>query len=231
VLSPSFDKMRERLIRSIEFALGLPQYSRGVVGVADVATEVALADQAIRTRNGRRLQAIQSLLEWAAKATVGLYEEFLPSDSQLPIRLTGRRESLMVTRNSLAARHPGKKYTQEPMDYDYEVVPFSPTENSRVIQLKNLSQVLDLFLQSPDVDNRALLETLTDLLNLDASLLRDEKEVAAEQQAMAAAAAGGGAAPGAPPPGPEGIAGPGGVVPGAPTVPIPPLPVGGPGVG
>ena len=233
VLSPSFDKMRERLIRSIEFALGLPQYARGVVGVADVATEVALADQAIRTRNGRRLQAIQSLLEWAAKVTVGLYEEFLPSDSQLPVRLTGRRESLMVTRNSLAARHPGKKYAQEPMDYDYEVVPFSPTENSRVIQLKNLSQVLDLFLQSPDVDKRALMEMLTDLLNLDSSLLRDEEEVAAEQQAMAAAAAppAGGAPMGAPPPGPEGIAGPGGVIPGAPTVPIPPLPVGGPGVG
>ena len=139
----------------------------------------------------------------------------------------------MVTRNSLAARHPGKKYAQEPMDYDYEVVPFSPTENSRVIQLKNLSQVLDLFLQSPDVDKRALMEMLTDLLNLDASLLRDEEEVAAVQQAMAAAAAppAGGAPMGAPPPGPEGIAGPGGVIPGAPTVPIPPLPVGGPGVG
>ena len=44
---PSFDKMRDRATHTIEFILGIPQYSRGVVGVADVATEVALADTSL----------------------------------------------------------------------------------------------------------------------------------------------------------------------------------------
>ena len=240
-LVPSFDKMRQRIIQSIEFALGLPQYSRGVVGVADVATEVALADQAIRTRNGRRLQSLEYVIERLAKATAGLYEEFLSPKSTLPVRLTGQQGALEVTRETLGARSPGdarnNTLTADPLDYDYEVIPFSPTENSKTIQLKNLSQVLELYMQSPDVDKRALIEEINSLLNINQNLLRDQEEVEAEQQAMAQAQMaeeGGGPAPSPgsdQPPGPDGVAGPGGVIPGAPTVSIPPLPVGGPGVG
>ena len=233
-LVPSFDAMRQRIVQSIEFALGLPQYSRGVVGVADVATEVALADQAIRTRNGRRLQALENVIEALSKLTVGLYEEFLHPNSQLPVRLTGNRGAIKVTRESFDARNPGdarnNTLTTDPMDYDYEVIPFSPTENSKTIQLKTLRQVIDLYIQSPDVDKRALIEKINDLLDIDQNLLRDKAEVQAEQQAALAAQASGPGGASAPP-GPEGVAGPGGVIPGAPTVPLPPLPVGGPGVG
>jgi hypothetical protein len=190
-LSPSFGTMRDRITKNIEFTLGLPQFQRGVVGVADVATEVALAETAVRTRNGRRLQAVQAVIEWMCHATVGLYEEFLDAQSNLPIRLTGRQEALMVTRRTLATRDPaGVKQTvsqEDPMDFDYDVVPYSPTENSRTIQLRNLSQVLDLLSASADVDKRRLVGTVIDLLNLDPDLLISPEEKAKlDQQAMQA---------------------------------------------
>ena len=200
-LSPSFAVMRERLTKSIEFALGLPQYARGVVGQADVATEVALADMAVRTRNGRRLQAVQHVISWLASATVGLYEEFLSRDSVLPIRLTGRRESLMVTRAAMGARDPSEiqpgMSVEAPLEYDYDVVPYSPTENSRTIQLKNLAQMLELLLSSEDVDKRRLVEKVVDLLNLDPDLLvsEEEKQKAMQEQMAAAQAEQGAAGP------------------------------------
>jgi len=200
-LSPSFKTMRERITQTIEFTLGLPQFQRGVVGVADVATEVALAETAVRTRNGRRLQAIQDIIEWMSHITVGLYEEFLDAKSLLPIRLTGRQESISVTRKSFGARDPGSvkdgSLLEDPLDYDYDVVPYSPTENSRTIQLKNLSQVLDLLSASPDVDKRRLVLTIVELLNLDPDLLISMEEKVQVEQEQAAAMGG---VPGAPGP-------------------------------
>jgi len=204
VLSPSFAVMRERITKSVEFALGLPQYARGVVGVADVATEVALADMAVRTRNGRRLQSIQHIISWLASTTIGLYEEFLPRDSVLPVRLTGRRESLQVTRAAMKARDPQAiepgMNAEEPLDYDYDVVPYSPTENSRTIQLKNLAQMLELLVTSEDIDKRRLMEKVIDLLNLDSDLLISEQEKQQQMQAQMAAlqAQQGAAGPGLP---------------------------------
>ena len=86
-MDPSFNRMRERATQIIEFILGIPQYSRGVVGVADVATEVALADTATRTRNGKRIKQMTDLVGELGKKIVGLYEEFLPEDSELAVRL------------------------------------------------------------------------------------------------------------------------------------------------
>jgi hypothetical protein len=80
----------------IEFILGIPQYSRGVVGVADVATEVALADTATRTRNGRRIKMIEDAIDTLAHKVVGLYEEFLPPNTMLPIRLTDSQDVLKL---------------------------------------------------------------------------------------------------------------------------------------
>ena len=200
-LSPSFDIMRKRITQNIEFTLGLPQFQRGVVGVADVATEVALAETAVRTRNGRRLQAIQDVIQWMAETTVGLYEEFLDAESNLPIRLTGRQEALMVSRRTFGARDPGSVHDgsqiEDPLDFDYDVVPYSPTENSRTIQLRNLAQVLDLLSASADIDKRRLVGSVIDLLNLDPDLLiAPEEKAAAEQKMMEQQMmAGGGGAP------------------------------------
>jgi len=164
-MSPAFDEMRARCNQVIEFILGIPQYSRGVVGVADVATEVALADTATRTRNGRRIKHVEDIIRAMSQRIVAVYEEFLPSDTRLPIRLTDSQEVLEVTRETLKfrdERDPG----QMPLDYDYETIPYSPTENHRLVQLQKLQQYMPLLLQSPAVDQEKLIMKLLDLLQI-----------------------------------------------------------------
>tara|TARA_Y100000310_G_scaffold339575_1_gene432668 strand:- start:3700 stop:5532 length:1833 start_codon:yes stop_codon:yes gene_type:complete len=182
-LIPSFDKMRARSQQVIEFVLGIPQYSRGVVGVTDVATEVALADSATRTRNGRRIKAVNDIVSTLGHNTVGLYEEFLSAESALPIRLTDSRESLEVTRRALTPEGvtPGSDH---PLDYDYDSVPYSPAENNRLTQLRNIQTFLPILAEATVVDKEKLIIKLVDLLQMrDVLLTPDEleKQKAAEQ--------------------------------------------------
>ena len=227
-ISPSFANMRERCNQVIEFILGIPQYSRGVVGVADVATEVALADTATRTRNGRRIKMVEDMIRGISQRVVGLYEEYLPEDTNLPVRLTDSQEVLKVNRETLKLRDL-RDAGQQPLDYDYEAIPYSPTENHRLVQLQKLQQYMPLLLQSPVVDKEKLIMKLLDLLQL-----RDV--MAPPQPAGPPAAPPGmppgmpgmpGMAPGAPPAG-EDVLGSGALPTGSEPPPVP-TPVGGPG--
>ena len=185
--SPEFREMRDRCNTVIEFVLGIPQYSRGVVGVADVATEVALADTATRTRNGRRIKMIEDSISGLAQMIVALYEEFLAPNTMLPIRLTDSQRVLEVTRETLAMR-PRRKPIDRSLEYDYVAIPYSPTENHRLVQLQKLQQYMPLLLQSPAVDQEKLITKLLDLLGM--------KDILAPPQAQAPP---GGAAPGTQP--------------------------------
>tara|TARA_R110000824_G_scaffold82838_8_gene207747 strand:- start:20843 stop:22684 length:1842 start_codon:yes stop_codon:yes gene_type:complete len=188
-LSPEFMASRDRCIQVIEFILGIPQYSRGVVGVADVATEVALADSATRTRNGRRMKVIYDLIGWQAQVIVGLYEEFLAEDEIMPIRLLGSHESLEITRASMMAREILASRGENPLEYDYEAVAYSPTENNRLVQLKNISQYYDLLAESPVVDQERFARKLLELLQLE-DVAKDPAQMEADkQQAQQQAAA------------------------------------------
>ena len=163
--SPEFQDMRDRCNSGIEFILGIPQYSRGVVGVADVATEVALADTATRTRNGRRIKMIEDSVDSIADKTVGIYEEFLPPNTVLPVRLTDSHDVLKLTRQTLAMR-PRRNPNERSLDFDYIAIPYSPTENHRLVQLQKLQQYMPLLLESPAVDKNKLIHKLVDLLGM-----------------------------------------------------------------
>tara|TARA_R110002110_G_scaffold1039_1_gene4077 strand:+ start:7926 stop:9731 length:1806 start_codon:yes stop_codon:yes gene_type:complete len=220
---PSFNRMRDRCTQVIEFVLGIPQYSRGVVGVADVATEVALADTATRTRNGRRIKSVEDLVGQLGDNVIGLYEEFLPNETILPLRLTDSREVLEVTREALRVRDE-RSSSEGPMDYDYAAVPYSPTENHSLIQLQKVQQYLPLLLESPQVDKEKLILKLLELLQM-TDIMQDAPPQPPQMPGM---------------PGMEEMAimpeAPsedtlmtGGMPPGVPDQPIPPLPAGGPG--
>lgn len=178
-LPVAFDKMRAECAKEIEFILGIPQYSRGVVGVADVATEVALADTATRTRNGRRVVIMDGIVAEISEKIVAMYEEFLPEDTQLPLRLTGSDEVLAVTRDMLAAKDPEDNTRK--VQYDFEAIPYSPTENHKQIQLQKLQQYLPMLQQSPAVDQNRLIVKLVDLLGLREVLADPQQRQAAEQ--------------------------------------------------
>ena len=164
-LTPSFATMRERCNQVIEFILGIPQYSRGVVGVADVATEVALADTATRTRNGRRIKMVEDNINALAKHIIGLYEEFLEDDRKLAIRLLDTHRVLDITRESLRLK-TNRNPLEEPLDFDYMAIPYSPTENHKLVQLQKLREYMPLLLQSPAIEQEKLVTKLLDLLQM-----------------------------------------------------------------
>jgi len=217
---PSFNRMRDRCTQVIEFILGIPQYSRGVVGVADVATEVALADTATRTRNGRRIKSVEDLVAQLGNNIIGLYEEFLPEDTILPLRLTDSREVLEVTRELLQAREE-RNPTEGPMEYDYAAVPYSPTENHSLLQLQKMQQYLPLLLESPQVDKEKLVIKLLELLQL-----TDILQEGTPQPMVPAGMPGEMPMAGAP----QDTLATGGLPPGAEEPVTPPLPAGGPGM-
>jgi len=189
-LSPEFIATRDRCIQIIEFILGIPQYSRGVVGVSDVATEVALADTATRTRNGRRQKEIYDLIGWQSQTIIGLYEEFLADDEILPVRMLPNAEVVEITRASMMAREILASRGEEPLEYDYEAVPYAPTENNRLVQLRNLQQFFPLLQENSQVDQNTLIRKLCELLQMQDVLKSSEQleQEAAQAQQQAAQA-------------------------------------------
>jgi hypothetical protein len=166
-LSPSFDVMRNRAQGIIEFVLGIPQYSRGQIGSADVATEVALADAATRTRNGRRQKRINDALSWMAEAIVSLYDELLPENSRIPLRLVGTKKFVEVTRQSMALRDLRSDSGDEAFAFDIEAIPTNALENNKLVQIKNILEtwpILQQGIAQGQVDPAKLMDKLVTLL-------------------------------------------------------------------
>jgi hypothetical protein len=197
VLSPAFDQMDQTLDNEILYRLGMPQYSRGVAGTSQVATELALVDAALRTRQGRRSELVNHVIVFMAKAIVGLYEEYMTGEDLLPVRL-GPGKFLEIARQHLAARNPEEAdavlneggVLEEPLDIDFEVVPYSPVENSKTAQLQKLEKFMPVFLNNPLVKQEKLLAKLADLLDVGEDLVTSEQELIAKQKMAQQAAAG-----------------------------------------
>lgn len=160
------------LREQIEFVLGIASYQRGGLGQSDVATELALADTAIRTRNSRRQKVVYDCISWLAKAIIALYGQFLPADSEIPIKLGADEDAKSLTRKGL-----GFDREEDPFDYDYEARPFNAQEGNSVVQLKTLTEFIPVFTQNPataaNIDQRKLVEKLLDLLQMP-NLLTDK---------------------------------------------------------
>jgi hypothetical protein len=161
-------QVMSELNKNIEFVLGLPAYQRGELGASDVATELALADTAIRSRNTRRQLAIYNVIEWAAKSVLALYAEFLPADSNIPLKLSnGTHED--INRLMLAFKdfdEDGKVDGDSPWDFDFRALPYNADEANTVVQLKKMEAFLPLLQGSQMVDQKKLMQALVDLLKL-----------------------------------------------------------------
>lgn len=195
------------LTQLIEFVLGLPAYQRGELGQSDVATELALADTAQRTRNLRRQKALYLALAWVAEAVVSLYAEFMPQDSSIPLRLSDGGPDVRLDRNMLAfpdADGEGNLPPKDAWGFDYDARPFNADEMNSVVALKKLETFLPLLQGNPNVDQRKLTQKLAELLKMP-EILASEEQASAAEQAMA------GGPPGGPAPG-----GDAGVPPGVP---------------
>ena len=209
-LAVEWGSSEDRLEEIIEFVLGLPAYARGAVGQSDVATELALTDTATRTRNARRQKAVYNIISWAARAVVGLFQEFMDEDQHIPARLREGSDESLINREML--KFP--EQTDDPWTYDYAAHPFNASELNDVVQLKQFEVFLPVLLQAAaegHLDQRELYRKLLDLLHMP-NLLSDQPP---QQQ---------GGMPGAMPGVPPGAAGAGlEATPGMPSAAQPPM--------
>ncbi len=185
-LSPSWDRMRQRTEGIVEKTLGLPAYARGTYDKGELATEVALSDEATRTRNGWRIDVIEEWVASIAKKGLAIWKYELGRDRDIFIHPPGEADSVQVNRHSLAFAEPdvdGKMPAEDFDDdyYQFETVAYSPAENSRQVRLQTLQQFAPLLLQMPTVDKVVLTRELLDLIQLSEAAL-DPK---AQQPAMA----------------------------------------------
>jgi len=220
-LNPSFRAMRERLVENIEYILGLPKFARGGTGASDVATELALADQSTKTRNGRRQAKVYDVVEWMAECIIGLYEEYLSPDDTVPVRLTDLRQPLDITRSIIGAGVMREQVGETPLEYDYDAIPFSPTENHRLVQLKSMQSWMEYLVQSPSFDQAKVDRKLAKLLELEETLQDPTTQQLAMQARMGA--------PIAPQPAAGGDTVAGGMEMTEPVAGMPVTPLGGPG--
>lgn len=178
-LNPSFDKMRARAANSISFVLGLPDFARGVGG-AELATEAALSDAAMRTRNGRRQRVILNVIRDLGKNTIALYEEFLTPGKTIQIFDPDTAQVFKITRQSIGARdslEDGSPNLETP-GFEVIPVPYSPTENDRLVRLQRLEKYLPFLMQgNPHVDIAAITRELLDLLGLKKSFVAQPQPV------------------------------------------------------
>lgn len=163
-LSPSFDRMRARTEARMEFTLGLPQYMRGNLGEAEIATEAALANAGLQTRNGRRVRVLEEWQAAVAWKIVALYAENHDPAMPIPVRDANERTGEVLDFGELGFEDPMN--LERDWFFEFEAAPYSPAENDAAIQLQNLQRFAPLLLQSPWVDNQKFVRRLLELLKL-----------------------------------------------------------------
>lgn len=162
-MSPSFREMRERLVQLIEAVLGIPQYMRGGHSGGEVATEFALIDTAAQTRNGRRRDVLDDLVEDIGRAMMDLWEDKM--DSERPVMAMVDR----MTRGTIIMKDDILPRTDESDEdkFVYQALIHSPTENNRLVQLQQLNAYAPYIFQNPAFDGWKVSNKLAGLLQMD----------------------------------------------------------------
>jgi hypothetical protein len=181
--NPSFYRMREQARNVIEYVLALPSFARGVVGAADVATEVALAEQATRSRNGRRQTTLRRAVAAVGMKTLAIAAVALGERAEFNVR-TSEDE---VKKFSPATIRFEDMYMEE-LTYDYEFVTASPPESAKSVIFQNLQTIMPL-ITDPMMDKRKILADLLHMLGLPKDRMKSAEKMAQEAQAQAQAQA------------------------------------------
>jgi hypothetical protein len=151
--------IRQRVLQAIEFVLGLPQYARGVVGATDVATEAALADTALRTRMGKRIQVVNDTVEDMCFNIVALYKEFLKDGKGVVVDADRAEEAATLGREQLG-------FDRDDFFQKYESIAHSPLNNNSQYKLQQLQAFFPMLAGNPNVKQDIIIQELLTLLEM-----------------------------------------------------------------
>lgn len=181
-----YTRLTGTLQELIEFILALPAYSRGQVGNADIATELALVDTAQKTRNAPLQATINKAIEWMANAYLAVSSHYLEEADiqEIWLKLGDGEEETQATLESLDLASKDGLW-----DYDFRAFPYNASEDNSTVRLKKFESFQGFLDQNPDVDRRKVTEAVLEALGMDYALL-DPEEAAAIAQASQQAQAG-----------------------------------------
>ena len=155
----AFAVMRERLVSLLEMVLGLPQYMRGGTGSSEVATELALVDVGVRTRNGRRIVKNNNIVVNIARNLTNMAMAKMQSDAVFYAQVAANGAIQEIQQNELAPT------VAEDM-FVVDIAASSPTESHRMVQLQKLQQYLPFFTNHGNVDQGQLIKKVLELLDM-----------------------------------------------------------------
>jgi hypothetical protein len=203
-LNPAFQAVSEANRADVMFRLGMSEYSRGVTGTGNVATEFALAQAADKTRRGFKMDTLNGLIQWIACSILLLMQEYMGADETYPVGTEEGDEEVY------------EEVSRQAMGFDADIDDMmifktrthSGLDDNPAMLLQNVMTAMKALMGNPNVNQAELMRWIIGLLDAPPRLFQ--------------------AAPPAPPPGAPGMPGmpPGG--PGAPPGPMPSIsPTGG----
>lgn len=157
-LTPDFRRAREKAEQSIQLSLGMALYERGIVGQTDIATEVALANEAIRTRATKPINIMLTVINESTRYIYGLYREFGKND-----------DTFVAYNDKYKASIDYTKLFPEGFDersFMYTAIAYNATANSKSVLLSNIAKFLQLLTTSTFVDQAKLMERFLDALGI-----------------------------------------------------------------
>ncbi len=186
-LIPSFSTMRNVAREGIAFTLGMSDYQRGLASGSDLATELSLINQSLQTRNGRRVKEMGKWVVEVAHRYINLYRQFIDPLAEIPVfDATGSvSEVLDYDRLGFSEASTMSQVEQE-WWFTFEVVPFDPAENNRIVQLRSIQQFFPFLANNPNVDQAKLVTKLLDLLGMEDLVQIQQPSMAMPQQPVAA---------------------------------------------
>jgi len=180
-----YSRMNGVLQEVIEFTLALPSYSRGQVGNADVATELALIDTAQKTRNAPLQGLMNDAMAWMAQAYLSVASHYLHQEDVQEIWLRvgdGSTDVKATTKNLDLMSVDGA------WDYDFKAYPYNAADDNSTVRLKKFEAFQNLLLNSEMVDQVDLMREVLDALGM-SHVAKDVEDLQEEQAAAAAAEA------------------------------------------
>lgn len=163
-LPPNWQAARARIERMIEFVLAMPKFLRGETGNADLATEAALADAGIRTRNGRRVRIMEEWQSSVAMKYIALWGEMHTAGRPIPVKEPTKKEAVLLEPEDLGFEDPAS--FEENYYFRYDAAPYSPTENHALVQLQKIQQYAPILAENEWVDKEKFITKLLELLKL-----------------------------------------------------------------
>lgn len=193
-MSPAFAEMRARLVQLIEAVLGIPQYMRGGHSGGEVATEFALIDTAAQTRNGRRRDVLDDLVEDIGQAMMDLWEDKMATDRPVMAMIDRTTRGTVITRDDILPRED----LSDEQKFVYQALVHSPTENNRLVQLQQVNAYAPYIFQNPAFDQWKVANKLATLLHMEDCMTSQKQFQQSQAPVEGAEDSGGGAPPGTP---------------------------------